>query len=116
MGLREKIADIVGQYDDQGWSDEVTGAILATIREDIPPLEWDKHPDEQEWYAKLPETDHIERGYMILPCGSGFNLFDGFAHRKRKMGYFTLSGEAQEFASAHHVSSLLRAMGMEGEG
>lgn len=67
------------------------------------PLEWDKHPDEQVWYAKLPEIEGgiFKRGYTILPEQSHFSLYDGFGSVARVLGRYVLVTEAKEAAQAH---------------
>ena len=112
--LRDKIEALLENppIDDTDGNDVLADAILDLIRESIT-LEWDKHSDEQEWYAVLPEVDGdpLERGYMILPRQSHFVLFDGFGARKRAMGTFVLAGEAKEFAQTVHAKRAFSALG-----
>lgn len=77
----------------------------------VKPLEWDQHPDEQEWYAKLEEQegDTFERGYMILSAQSHFTLYDGFASRARVLGHYTLAPDAKAAAQADYERRILSA-------
>jgi hypothetical protein len=66
---------------------------------------WDKHPDEQVWYAKLPEIEGgiFKRGYTILPEQSHFSLYDGFGSVARVLGRYVLVTEAKEAAHADQL-------------
>lgn len=78
----------------------------------VKPLVWDMHPDEQEWYAKLPEIEDqtFERGYLITPSGSGFAVFSGFGSRARKIGQSILATEAKAVAQAYHECLILSTL------
>ena len=104
-------------WDDAEWDHgKLSDAILAALPSMVQDLVWDKHPDEQEWYCHLPETeDCIERGYMVLPSRGGFSLFEGFTHRKMCLGHFTLATEARADAGKRNVSQAMATFGIEVE-
>ena len=91
---------------------EAFGAGVDSAAPKVKPLVWDKHPDEQEWYSKLPEIDGdtFERGYMILPARSHFTLYDGFCARRRVLGHFTTVGEAKDYAKDVNERRILSAL------
>lgn len=115
--LRDKIAATLNaRYKESaGFHIEAADAIIALLMDSVKPLEWDKHPDEQEWYAKLKEQDGdtFERGYMVLPVQSHFTLYDGFTSRARVLGHFTIAEEAKAAAQADYERRILSPMGLD---
>lgn len=84
---------------------ELEAQLSQPVCVEVKPLEWDKHPDEQEWYCTLPEIEgDFERGYMVLPRRGGFTAYEDIGSRKRPLGSASLAMDAMRIAEGRHAA------------
>ena len=113
MSMRDKIADMVKNYDWNAGADqfEVADAIIAALPDMIKQLVWKAQQNNRGLYCKLTEISggEYEREYIILPSNSGSVLFFRSGHGTIVLDYFILVTDAIAAANAHYVSAIMGA-------
>ena len=116
MSLREKIANVVIDNCEEvlNWEAEAAAdAILSTIAESVPPLEWVEESDfhcpeifqcETDFGRYCAYTEHERPGYFAL-LEDGATSFEA--------GPFETMSEAKAAAQADRTSRILKAAGIE---
>ena len=86
-------------------------AIISEIQADpleyleVKPLEWEKHPDLDEWYS-LPQSELTGVSeYMVYPAVAGGDLFT-LVVMGEELGPYINSGIPLQIAQTHHENRL----------
>ena len=115
--VRDKIADMLDEADmnyretgEGPSSHAMADAILAALPEltapKVKPLVWDKHPDENQWYNVLTDSNYgPEMGYTITEtdcCHYKLNMRSG----DERVGKYP-TFEAADGAAKSHMTQLI---------
>ena len=97
-----------GGVDHNGAADAILAALPELTAPKVKPLVWDKHPDENQWYNVLTDSNYgPEMGYTITEtdcCHYKLNMRSG----DEKVGKYP-TFEAADGAAKSHMTHLIRS-------